>query len=50
MVDTVPDLLFNFNFNLITLLELLDRLETFGATHDPAVPEGNLEAGNFIFN
>jgi len=44
MVYAIPWLSFNFNFNLITLLELLNRLQTFDPTHDPTVPEGNFEA------
>ena len=50
MVDTVPDLLFNFNINFITFLKLLNRLETFTSAHDPTVPEGHLEAGHATFN
>jgi len=48
VVNAVPWLPLNFNLNFITLLELLDRLETFGTTHDAAVPEGHFEArGSF---
>ena len=43
MVYTIPWFSFNFNFNLITFLELLDRLQTFDPTHDAAVPEGNFK-------
>ena len=50
MVDTVPDLLFNFNLNFITFLKLLDGFCSKNPAHDPTVPEGHLEAGHATFN
>ena len=50
VVNSVPWPPLNLNFNLITFLELLNRLETFTSAHDAAVPEWNLEAGHVSFN
>ena len=50
MVNAVPVLLFNFNFNFITLLKFLNCFQTFNSAHDPAVPEGYLQTGHASIN
>ena len=38
------------HLDVVTLLKLLDSLETFSPAHNPAVPEGDLDTGHLIFN
>lgn len=50
MLYAIPNFFLNFNLNLVTLLEFLNRLQTFNTAHDPTISPWNFYTNNSIFN